>query len=243
MKALGARLPLLNWEIKPGPRAERPGGNIEATRGTFAPSPSGARLPLVNGASTATLEFADPALAQTTAEDLCGQSLVVVNTQSRIIEEAPPRPFTTLDLLEDAARNWSWPGRKTMNAAQALFEAGYITYPRSDSTQVAPEAVTAVREVVSRLYGSEALAPMEVPRRNLLSTWLDKRDETEDPPAHSAEAHEAIRPTDPARMPKALTDLADDTLALYCLIWQRLLASQMQAARYKLITVEFRRSP
>jgi DNA topoisomerase-1 len=190
--------------------------------------------------SHATLNFARESQARAAAVELTSQTLTVIERQSRIVEEAPPLPYTTLDLLEDAALRLGWSARKTMAEAQSLFEAGRITYPRTDSMQVAAEAVEAVREVISRLYGSKALSP-DPNRKSRMVVWrLGKQTDIS---PETAEAHEAIRPTDPGCQPEELQDLEKDCVELYRLIWERFLASQMRPARYQMVEVTLRRSP
>ena len=187
-----------------------------------------------------TLEYSDAAQAQAAANALCAQSLVVVAHHSRVVAEAPPSPYTTLDLLEDVALRWGWSARKTMAAAQTLFEAGLITYPRTDSAQVASEALKAGREVVAKLYGRQALSPIPAsPSR--MATWLKRewKKANQEDATEIAEAHEAIRPTDPASLPDDLPDLENEALALYRLIWQRFLGSQMRPVRYQILEVTF----
>ena len=139
----------------------------------------------------------------------------------------PAPPFTTSTLQQEAFRRLRFGVKKTMQVAQRLYEgvelgdegaAGLITYMRTDSTRVAPEAADAAREYVARVFGPEYVPAT----RN------------EFPSARGAQgAHEAIRPTDLARTPEALGGrLGREELALYALVFERFLASQMAAADY-----------
>ncbi len=150
----------------------------------------------------------------------------------------PPAPFTTSTLQQDAAARLRWGPKKTMQIAQELFEGlnlpevghvGLITYMRTDSVHVAPEAQAAARETIAALYGAEALP--ETPPIHTTKT------------ANAQEAHEAIRPTAPARRPqdeKLRPALTEDQAKLYELIWRRFLASQMRPAVYDVTTVQIR---
>jgi len=144
----------------------------------------------------------------------------------------PDPPFTTSTMQQAAARSLRFPPGLTMKLAQQLYEGvplgeagtvGLITYMRTDSTAVAPEAQTAAREVVERFWGAGYL-PARPP---VYHTKVKS----------AQEAHEAIRPTDPQRTPKAVRPFLDDKLAaLYELIWRRFIASQMADALYDVTT-------
>jgi len=142
----------------------------------------------------------------------------VVKREERVEEDAPPLPYTTADLLEDAARKLGWSAKKTMQVAQELFEAGWITYPRTDSTRVEGEAVQAAREAVAERYS-----------KGVLGKSFPK-------PAKTDGAHEAIRPADVRRSPNGVQMTAEGKL-LYRLIWNRFLATQMRPARIKVVTL------
>ena len=152
-------------------------------------------------------------------------TLRVLSKETRTETEEAPPAYTTLTLLEDAAEKFGWPSERSMAAAQALFEHGLITYPRSDSSHVAPEAVEAARQIVRELYGRRALKAISVQERF---------PDADDPDG----AHEAIRPTDPQQYPDEQVGLLPDPASLYRLIWQRFIASQMQAAQVQVIEVE-----
>lgn len=187
------------------------------------------------------LEFEDATQAQAAADGLRERTLIVTDKQTSVIEEAPPLPYTTLDMLEEAALLLGWGGRKTMAEAQTLFEQGRITYPRTESTAAAPEAVAAVRDVIMHLYGADALPDADgTPWRGWVAQ-LRARDVEPETAGNTdqGEAHEAIRPTDPACQPDERSDADRETRKLYRLIWQRFLASQMRPARYKIIAATF----
>lgn len=204
--------------------------------------------------------FPDQAAANAAAAELATAALVVADRRSEIVEEAPPLPYTTATLLEDATTRFGWEAVHIMTILQRLFEGielhgahtGLITYHRTDSTHVAPEAVVEARAVVARLYGAAALsksrgegkgdrgAGASPARRGWLARLAARltRD-TSHMARDTSHSHEAIRPTLAARLPDALQPYLDaDALALYRLIWERFVASQMKAARYRITTVE-----
>jgi len=169
--------------------------------------------------------------------------LVVVDRREEMVVEAAPLPYTTTDLLEDATLSFGWTGQKVMELAQELFEMGWITYPRTDSTRLSPEARAALRDAIFAVYGPDALSPLVGRRKGspIDSTLFNVR--TSHPgrgnhsPTDIEDAHEAIRPTDPARMPESL-EAEPEKVQLYGLIWGRSLASQMKSALYKLVTIQ-----
>src|SRR5207302_1887637 len=137
---------------------------------------------------------------------------------------------------QEAARKLGFSARKTMQVAQRLYEGvnvpgegqvGLITYMRTDSVNIAEQALAELTELVTQLYGSEYALPE--PRR-----YRKKQ-------RGAQEAHEAIRPTGAARLPDQLDDVLDrDQARLYRLIWQRTVASQMAEARFDQVSVDIR---
>ena len=106
--------------------------------------------------------------------------LVVVDRRDNVLEVAAPLPYTTGDLLEDATSRWGWPGQKVMEVAQELFEMGWITYPRTDSTRISPEAQAAFRDAVAARYGPAALGSLGE-SRNISPTVGGSKAETARP--------------------------------------------------------------
>lgn len=140
-------------------------------------------------------------------------------------KKQPAPPFTTSTLQQEASRRLSFQARRTMKAAQELYEGievagmgavGLITYMRTDSLRISDEAKTAAAELIKELYGAEYLP--EKPR-----TFRSK--------SNAQDAHEAIRPTTVSLTPdKVKSSLTTDQYKLYKLIWERFMASQMQNA-------------
>ncbi|MCL4274438.1 MAG: type I DNA topoisomerase [Anaerolineales bacterium] len=146
----------------------------------------------------------------------------------------PSAPFTTSTLQQEASRKLGFTAKRTMALAQGLYEGqdvgnggstGLITYMRTDSTNIAKTAQEEAREYVTGKYGADFLPP-EPPVYKTKS-------------ANAQEAHEAIRPTSAMRTPEAVKDFLDPAMfKLYRLIWQRFVASQMEAAVYDTLQVE-----
>lgn len=146
---------------------------------------------------------------------MVGHSLRVVSVQKKPRRRGPAPPFTTSTLQQEAQRRLGFSLSRTMRAAQNLYEKGFITYMRTDSVHLAPEALQAIHAVLQARFGTE----MVVAR-----SWEDKK------ALHAQEAHEAIRPTDPSVEEAGDTP---DEKKLYTLIWRRTLASQMADAIYE----------
>jgi DNA topoisomerase I len=160
-----------------------------------------------------------------------GAKWSVVSIQAREQQRRPLPPFITSQLQRDAANKLGFNVRRTMGVAQRLYEGidlgaegttGLITYMRTDSPRVAPEAVTAAREWVARNLGEHYLPTSA-------NVYKGKKD--------AQDAHEAIRPTDASRTPESIARfLSDEQLKLYTLIWKRFVASQMVPAIYDVTT-------
>ncbi len=145
----------------------------------------------------------------------------------------PSAPFTTSTLQQEASRRLGYTARRTMALAQQLYEGidlgegsvGLITYMRTDSTNVAEQAQAEAREFIAQRYGGNFL-PAEAPRYQTKSKGAQ-------------EAHEAIRPTSVARQPQSIQEFLNrDQFRLYQLVWQRFVASQMEAAVYDTLSVD-----
>ncbi len=167
----------------------------------------------------------DEARAQTLAKDLCRQPWKVLETETKPFVQNPPAPFTTSTLQQEGARKLRLTARRTMQTAQRLYENGYITYMRTDSTTLSDQAMAAARQAVTSLYGDKFLS--EQPRQ--FKTKV----------RNAQEAHEAIRPAgDHFRTPADLKhELHGEDFKLYELIWMRTMASQMAEARGRRMTV------
>jgi len=149
----------------------------------------------------------------------------VTNLESKPGTRSPKPPFTTSTLQQEAGRKLSMSAKHAMGVAQRLYEKGYITYMRTDSTALSTQAVQAAREQAVTLYGA-ASVPLN-PR-----TYRNNS-------KNAQEAHEAIRPSgETFRTPSEVSGQLDrDELRLYDLIWKRTMASQMSDAKYETTTV------
>jgi DNA topoisomerase-1 len=154
-----------------------------------------------------------------------GETLRVVETQEKAFTRSPAPPFTTSTLQQEGGRKLGFDARRTMRAAQRLYENGHITYMRTDSVALSPEALRASRKAVETLYGAEYLP--SAPR-----TFANKV-------KNAQEAHEAIRPAGESFAAPADLDgkVGPDELRLYDLIWKRTMASQMEQARGRRMVV------
>ena len=161
----------------------------------------------------------DETAARALSDRLGRESFVVESRDDRPFTRKPGAPFTTSSLQQEASRRYSFAPKRTMTAAQRLYENGFITYMRTDSTFLAQEAVDAVRRAIVARYGADHLSP--APRE--FATKV----------ANAQEAHEAIRPAGTEMpTPEALKDrISGDELKVYELIWKRTMACQMADAR------------
>ncbi|GGR89092.1 type I DNA topoisomerase [Deinococcus sedimenti] len=157
--------------------------------------------------------------ARALAEGLAGQPLTVTSAEEKPFTQRPYPPFITSTLQQEGSRKLGFAATRTMRAAQRLYEQGYITYMRTDSTNLSEEAVKAARSQVAQMYGANYLSPQ--PR-----VYTKKA-------KNAQEAHEAIRPAGSSfRTPDSLkTELSGDEWRLYDLIWKRTVACQMADAR------------
>ncbi|WP_415855039.1 type I DNA topoisomerase [Sinomonas sp. G460-2] len=167
----------------------------------------------------------DEAAARALAEGLESAPFAVRSVEEKPYTRRPAAPFTTSTLQQEAARKLRFSARVTMQVAQRLYENGYITYMRTDSTALSDQAVSAARRQASELYG-----PDFVPSRPRVYASKAK---------NAQEAHEAIRPAgDSFRTPAQVAkELRGDEFRLYELIWKRTVASQMEDAKGSTATV------
>ncbi len=169
----------------------------------------------------------DEAAATSLCDALAGVTLTVRSVEQKPYRRSPAAPFITSTLQQEASRKLRMSAQTAMRVAQRLYENGYITYMRTDSTTLSATAIAAARSQVTELYGADHVS--EKPR-----SWAKKV-------KNAQEAHEAVRPAgDTFRTPGELSgELSADELKLYELIWKRTLASQMSDARGTTMTVRF----
>jgi DNA topoisomerase-1 len=156
--------------------------------------------------------------ARDLADRLAGQMATVLEVEQKPYTERPYPPFTTSTLQQEAARKLRFAAQRTMRAAQRLYENGFITYMRTDSTTLSTQAIAAARTLIAREFGPQHLP--DAPR--VYATKVK----------NAQEAHEAIRPAGNEFVhPNALPgDVGQDERAVYDLIWRRTVASQMKDA-------------
>ena len=215
------------WDLI-GQFAKLSGENFEAT----LVSVDDRKVPRAKDFDSTTGKIKDPNLllldekgALELAERLANAEFKVANLDVKPFTERPKPPFTTSTLQQEANRKLNFTARRAMNAAQSLYENGYITYMRTDSTTLADVAVKSARDLVKSEYGDKYL--YDTPR-----VYASKV-------KNAQEAHEAIRPAGadfptPQSLQKVLKP---DEFKLYDLIWKRTVASQMADAKKRRITI------
>jgi DNA topoisomerase-1 len=143
----------------------------------------------------------------------------LLKMSERIRKANPPAPFTTSTLQQVASQRLGMDAKRTMMVAQKLYEAGYITYMRTDSTAISEEAMLTIKEEIESKYGIK---------------YYDKK-EYKNKKGNTQEAHECVRPT---KIQYDTVEGTSDEKRLYSMIWKRTIQSQMKAAEYQNITVE-----
>jgi len=171
----------------------------------------------------------DEAQAQALADSLRSAAFAVDSVESKPYTRRPYAPFRTTTLQQEAGRKLGYTAQRTMSIAQDLYEAGFITYMRTDSITLSSTAIAAARQQVQQLYGADYL-----PDQPRVYTSRVK---------NAQEAHEAIRPAGETFLTPAQTRLSGDQFRLYELIWMRTIASQMKDAEGLSITVKINAQP
>ncbi len=208
---------------------------VEAELEGREPPPFVARLAEVEGRKLDHKQFRldTKAAVDAVLAGLAGATWTVVKVERKERRRHPTPPFVTSRLQQEASRKLGFQPARTMRIAQRLYEGvelgdagavGLITYMRTDSTRISAEAVAAVRAYIGTRYGAAYLP--ETP-----NVYRSKKD--------AQDAHEAIRPTDMAYDPESVAPyLSPEELALYTLIWNRFVASQMAPAVYDATTID-----
>ena len=207
--------------------------------GTFDPGAFGARLVAVDGVRVAqgrdfgeegvakgTVLVLDETRARSLAAELEGRPFAVRKVEEKPYTRRPAAPFRTSTLQQEASRKLRFSSQTTMRLAQRLYEAGHITYMRTDSVTLSDAALRAARSHAEREYGAETVPA---------SPRLYER-----AVANAQEAHEAIRPAgDTFRTPAQLErEVSRDELALYDLVFKRTVASQMKDASGQTVSID-----
>lgn len=170
----------------------------------------------------------DQAAATKLKSDLGKLAAAVSSVEEKPFSTKPYPPFTTSTLQQEGNRKLRFSAKRTMSIAQTLYENGYITYMRTDSTNLSEEAIQGARQLIEREFGAEYLHPQ--PR--LYKTNVK----------NAQEAHEAIRPAgrDFAHPDQVRSKLGAEAARLYELIWKRALASQMKDCQGTRVAVQVR---
>ena len=209
----------------------------QPVKGTPSSRPFPARLVMVDGKKLGKFDIPNEARATELVTTIQDQPLFVCKLEKKQTRRNPPPPFITSTLQQEASRKLGFSAKKTMMVAQRLYEGveipamdgeggeveGLISYMRTDSVNLAEEALNALREEITKRYNKSYLPAK--PRQFKSSA------------KNAQEAHEAIRPTNPARTPERLKPiLSRDMFVLYELIWKRTMACQMAVARIDKVT-------
>jgi len=182
-------------------------------------------VPTTGGLRESDVVQLDEEAARSLAQKLEEATFAVRSVEDRPYRRKPAAPFRTATLQQEASRKLRFSAQTTMRVAQRLYESGYITYMRTDSTTLSESALEAARTQVRQLFGDD-FVPAK-PRFYGRAV------------ANAQEAHEAIRPAgDSFKTPDELRgELGRDELALYDLVWKRTLASQMEDARGQTVSL------
>lgn len=210
--------------------------DLEKTKNTFS-----AKLTEYQTKKIKQFDINNETQAETIRQDLAekaGGHLLVTSVTKKQRGRNPTAPFITSTLQQEAARKLGFTAQRTMRTAQSLYEGvdigidstGLITYMRTDSVNLANEAVEDIRALIARRYGEDNL-----PKEARVFKTKSK---------NAQEAHEAIRPTAASRTPDSIKEyLSKDQYKLYNLIWQRTIASQMISATIDTVAIDFLAGP
>ncbi|MEX5598783.1 type I DNA topoisomerase [Pseudophaeobacter sp. C1-32P7] len=183
-----------------------------------------ARLTVLGGDKLDKYSLANSTAADLAVKAVSSRDLKVQSVEAKPASRNPSAPFMTSSLQQEASRKFGMGARQCMNAAQRLYEAGYITYMRTDGIDMAPEAVQAARAEIETRYGADYVPSSPRIYKNKAK--------------NAQEAHECIRPTDMSRDAKSLKVSEEEQRKLYDLIWKRTIACQMEGARMERTTVD-----
>ncbi len=183
-----------------------------------------ARLTTLGGKKLDKFDLPSETAAELAVQAVNSRQFSVHSVEAKPATRNPYAPFMTSTLQQEASRKFGFGAKATMNAAQRLYEAGLITYMRTDGIDMAPEAVAAARAEIGKRFGAAYVPETARIYKNKAK--------------NAQEAHECIRPTDMAADPDGLRLADADQRKLYDLIWKRTLASQMAAARMERTTVD-----
>ena len=182
------------------------------------------RLTELAGKKLDKFDLNDTTKAEMAVQAVSSRDLKVSSVEAKPASRNPSAPFMTSTLQQEASRKFGMGARQTMSTAQRLYEAGHITYMRTDGIDMAPEAVQMARDAIADRYGDKYVPTKQRVYKNKAK--------------NAQEAHECIRPTEMSKDADALKLMDGDQRKLYDLIWKRTLACQMESARMERTTVE-----
>ena len=198
--------------------------SVKALLGTPRGQEYEARLTVLAGRKLDKYDIENATQAELAQQAIESRDLTVRSVEARPASRNPSAPFMTSTLQQEASRKFGFGARQTMSAAQRLYEAGLITYMRTDGIDMAPEAVMAARDAIAGRYGADYVAKSPRMYKNKAK--------------NAQEAHECIRPTEMTRDAGQIRVADPDQRKLYDLIWKRTLACQMASARLERTTVD-----
>ncbi len=189
--------------------------SLETLLNTKDGAPFTARLTTLSGNKLGKLDIGSEADSNKAAARIKSKDLKIHKIEKKQAKRQPYAPFITSSMQMEGSRKLGMSASQTMRNAQILYEAGLITYMRTDGTTLSADAVTQARSLIKKDYGDKYLP--DAPR-----LYKSKA-------KNAQEAHEAIRPTDLSKLPKSI-NVDFDAKRLYELIWKRTMASQMENA-------------
>jgi DNA topoisomerase I len=198
--------------------------SVNATLATPRGQEFVARLTVLGGKRLDKFDIPTAEAAELAVKAVTSRTLTVQSVEAKPATRNPYPPFMTSTLQQEASRKFGMGAKACMSAAQRLYEAGYITYMRTDGIDMAPEAVTAARAAIKDRFGAPYVPDQPRIYKNKAK--------------NAQEAHECIRPTDLAASPDDLRLSESDQRKLYELIWKRSIASQMASARLERTSVD-----
>lgn len=165
----------------------------------------------------------DEPTAKKILAELDGAAYAVANVERTESSRLPHAAFTTSTLQQEANKRLHYSSKQTMMFAQGLYEAGYITYMRTDSVNLSEQSLAQAKDLITSAFGAKYHARRKFKTKS----------------KNAQEAHEAIRPTEPSRTPEVMaSELTPQQLKLYDLIWRRFVASQMAPAVFDATTID-----
>ncbi|MDP5085813.1 MAG: type I DNA topoisomerase [Yoonia sp.] len=183
-----------------------------------------ARLTTLAGKKLDKFDLANATQAEMAVQAINSRDLVITSVEAKPATRNPSPPFMTSTLQQEASRKFGMGAKQTMSVAQRLYEAGLITYMRTDGIDMAPEAVTATRDAITAKFGAKYLPDQPRMYKNKAK--------------NAQEAHECIRPTEMDVSTEEAKISDADQRKLYDLIYKRTMASQMAAASFERTVVD-----